>query len=158
MTELDSGVIYIKRCEICNRDTLWLREVEKAGFCYPCEIMKDQRRLVEENAALRAGLSQLRQRVSPATEPCCCPDFCTYHARANFDALKFQNETVRKRILDHREKCEKEGREGCCVWEFHEILSTPKENRNPVIAATTEATCSCGYAPATCQIHHPGAV
>jgi hypothetical protein len=43
----------------------------------------------ERDAAL-LQLSQLQKRVSPATEPCACPDFCTYHARSNFEAMKLQ--------------------------------------------------------------------
>lgn len=50
-----------------------------------------------ENAKLRVEISQLRQRTSPATEPCACPEFCTYHARANFDSMKIQNEEQQKK-------------------------------------------------------------
>lgn len=48
--------------------------------CYLC--LKSQR-----DDALRQ-LHQLQQRVSPATEPCGCPEFCPYHARSNFESMR----------------------------------------------------------------------
>lgn len=51
------------------------------------DALSDARR---ENASLRVEVSQLRQRVSPATEPCSCPEFCSYHARKNFEEMKLQ--------------------------------------------------------------------
>ncbi len=50
-------------------------------------------------AALEADLERLRRRVSPATSPCSCPEFCTFHAREVFEQ---QREAIRRfSICDH---------------------------------------------------------
>ena len=36
---------------------------------------------------LEKELKQLRSRTSPATEPCACPAYCTYHARERFETF-----------------------------------------------------------------------
>lgn len=53
------------------------------------------RGLEAENVNLRREVSQLRQRTSPATEPCGCPEFCTYHARSNFESMRLQINEMR---------------------------------------------------------------
>lgn len=55
-------------------------------------------RVKREKRELEVRLRQLEQRVSPATEPCSCPEFCTYHARANFEALKLDISELRSHL------------------------------------------------------------
>lgn len=43
---------------------------------------------------LSEELHQLRQRVSPPTEACACPEFCTYHARAVFERQRAALEEI----------------------------------------------------------------
>lgn len=42
--------------------------------------------------------NMLRQRTSPATEPCSCPEFCTYHARAIFDSMRLQIGELERKV------------------------------------------------------------
>lgn len=72
-----------------------------------------------ENAELRRELHQWQMRVSPATEPCACPEFCTYHARSRFDALRLEV----KRLVQYADH-----KRDCALWDDPET--------NP---------CSCGF-------------
>lgn len=70
---------------------------------------------------LRSEIKQLRQRTSPATEPCACPEFCTYHARSNFEDMRkkffeivgiMQGSGVDKEVFDKVYRIAKEGLKG----------------------------------------------
>ena len=69
--------------------------------------------LIRVRDAALLQLRQLMQRVSPVTEPCACPEFCTYHARSNFEALKLQNQDMRKGIEEAAGLLESESRQAC---------------------------------------------
>lgn len=66
-----------------------------------CSFLADIRELFDtECAQFKAEIDSLRmlaKRVSPATEPCECPAFCSYHARSRFEEMRAELiEAVRK--------------------------------------------------------------
>jgi len=70
--------------EKCYCTELKLHLGEKA-ICGPCGY---QEGFVVAGERHKDELRQLRQRVSEAPEECACPEFCKYHARARFEALR----------------------------------------------------------------------
>lgn len=52
------------------------------------EALKVAVDLKEERDELLLVVKQLSKRTSAVTEPCACPEFCSYHARIVFDSDK----------------------------------------------------------------------
>ena len=66
------------------------------------DLQASLKKVCSERDQLRAEVERLRQRVSPVTEPCQCPEFCTYHARSNFESTKLQVESLRNALVARR--------------------------------------------------------
>ena len=87
----------------CDAEIAKLRAgIQEMDRCYESIIRRQRDEALLDNAQLRAEVERLRQRVSPVTEPCQCPEFCTYHARSNFESTKLQVESLRNALVARR--------------------------------------------------------